>query len=147
MELGMIYDSQKNYDKAKEYYQKALKINPKFPPAANNLAYLYAEHGGNIDEALALAQSVKAQLPDDPYISDTIGWVYYKKNVFGRAIAYLKEANEKVTDNPAMRYHLGIVYYQNGDKDLAKKELKRALELDPNFQGAEEAKEALNKLK
>lgn len=43
MGLSILYDSQKKYDKAKEYYQKVLKINPKFPPAANNLAYLYAE--------------------------------------------------------------------------------------------------------
>ena len=96
MGLGMIYDSRKNLDKAKEYYQKALKINPKFPPAANNLAYLYAESGGNIDLALNLAQDAKAQVPDDPHISDTLGWIYYKKNIYGRAVSYLKEASEKV---------------------------------------------------
>ena len=99
MGLGMIYDIQKKYDKAKEYYQKILKINPKFPPAANNLAYLYAERGENIDEALNLAQSAKELVPDDPHISDTLGWIYYKKNVFSRAIVYLKEANEKIPDN------------------------------------------------
>jgi tetratricopeptide (TPR) repeat protein len=76
MGLSILYDSQKKYDKAKEYYQKVLKINPKFPPAANNLAYLYAEGGGNIDEALNLAQIAKQQGPDDPHISDTLGWIY-----------------------------------------------------------------------
>jgi Flp pilus assembly protein TadD len=145
MSLGIIYDMQKNYDKAKEYYQKALRVNPKFPPAANNLAYLYLERGGNVDEALGLAQTAKAQLPDDPHISDTIGWAYYKKNIFSRAIDYLKEAKEKLPNNPAIRYHLGMAYYKNGDKELAKKELKKALELDPKFSGAEEAKEVLKK--
>jgi Flp pilus assembly protein TadD len=140
MGLGILYDSRKEYDKAREYYQKVLKINPRFPPAANNLAYLYAERGGNIDEALHLAQSAKQQVPDDPHISDTLGWVYYKKNIFSRAIVYLKEANEKIRDNPVMKYHLGMAYYRNGDKENAKKELKRALELDPKFSGAEEAR-------
>ena len=55
MGLAIIYDSQKKYDKAKEYYQKVLKINPRFAPAQNNLAYLYAETGGNIDEALTFS--------------------------------------------------------------------------------------------
>ena len=147
MGLGIIYDTQKKYDKAKQCYQKALKINPKFAPAANNLAYLYAEKGENIDEALNLAQSAKEQFPDDPHISDTLGWVYYKKNVFTLAITYLKEANEKIPDHSMMRYHLGMAYYKNGDKELAKKELGKALELDPKFSGAEEAKDALTRIK
>ncbi|MGB7575680.1 MAG: tetratricopeptide repeat protein, partial [Thermodesulfobacteriota bacterium] len=147
MGLGMIYDTQKKYDKAKEYYQKALKINPKFAPAANNLAYLYAEKGENIDEALNLAQSAKEQFPDDPHISDTLGWVYYRKNIFTRAITYLKEANEKISDNSMIRYHLGMAYYKNGDKEDAKRELRKALELDPKFTGAEEAKNTLTKIK
>jgi tetratricopeptide (TPR) repeat protein len=147
MGLGIIYDTQKKVDKAKEYYQKALKINPKFAPAANNLAYLYTETGGNIDEALNLSQIAKGQFPDDPHISDTLGWVYYKKNIFTRAITYLKEANEKIQDNPIMRYHLGMAYFKNGDKEEAKRELKRALALDSKFPGAEEAKDTLSKLK
>ena len=147
MGLGIIYDIQKEYDKAKEQYLKVLKINPKFSPAANNLAYLYAEKGKNIDEALNLAQNAKEQFPDDPHISDTLGWVYYKKNIFSRAITYLKEANEKIPDSAFIRFHLGMAYFKNGDKDLAKQELKRALELDPKFPGAEEAKATLQTLK
>jgi Tfp pilus assembly protein PilF len=78
---------------------------------------------------------------------DTLGWVYYKKNIFTRAITYLKEASEKVQDNPVIRYHLGMAYFKNGDKDLAKQELKKALELDPKFSGAEEAKATLKEIK
>jgi len=43
MMLGMIYENEKNYSKAQEYYEKVLKINPNYVPAANNLAFLYAE--------------------------------------------------------------------------------------------------------
>jgi tetratricopeptide (TPR) repeat protein len=146
MGLGIIYDNQKNYEKAKEYYQKVLKINPKFAPAANNLAYLYAEREGNIDEALNLAQDAKRQVPDDPHISDTLGWIYYKKNIFNRAIVYLKEANDKIADHPVMKYHLGMAHYKNGDKENAKRELRRSLELDPRFEGAEMARITLKSI-
>jgi len=125
---------------------KALKINPKFPPAANNLAYLYAEKGESLDEALSLAQSAKEQLPDDPHISDTLGWVYYKKNIYSRAITYLQEVRERVPNNASIHYHLGMAYSKGGDKAMAKKELKQALELDPKFPGAEEAKTTLQGL-
>jgi Tfp pilus assembly protein PilF len=40
-----------------------------------------------------------------------------------------------------------MAYYKNGEKENAKRELKKALELDPKFHGAEEAKEVLSKLK
>ncbi len=147
MTLGIIYDSQKNYDKAVEYYQKALKINPKFAPAANNLAFRYAEKGEKIDEALNLVQMAKEQFPDDPNIADTLGWVYYKKNIFTRAIVHFKEALEKEKDNPIIHYHLGLAYFKNNDKDQARKELKKALELDPKFSGFEEATALLEKIR
>ena len=147
MSLGILYETQKNYDKAVEYYQKALKINPKFAPAANNLAFRYAEKGEKIDEALNLAQMAKEQFPDDPHIADTLGWVFYKKNIYTRAIVYFKEALEKLKDNPTIHYHLGLAYMKNGDKDQARRELKKALELDPKFSEAEEAKATLDKIR
>jgi Flp pilus assembly protein TadD len=59
----------------------------------------------------------------------------------------LKEANEKIPNNPVIKYHLGMAYYKNGENELAKNELKKALELDPKFPGAEEAKNTLTKIK
>ena len=144
MGLGII--SQKNYDKAIEYYQKALKINPKFAPAANNLAYRYVEKGENIDEALNLAQMAKEQFPEDPNIADTLGWVYYKKNILPGPSSISKKPWKKSKDNPVIHYHLGLAYLKNNEKDQARKELKKALELDPKFPGAEEAKATLRRL-
>ena len=36
-------------------------------------------------------------------------------------------SNENIMDNPAMRYHLGMAYFKNGDTENAKRELKRPL--------------------
>ena len=145
MALAGIYQGQNKNDLAKENYRKVLKISPKFPPAANNLAYIYADENTNIDEALALAQAAKEALPDNPYMADTLGWVYYRKNVYTRAIVYLKEAAEKLPNQPMVRYHLGMAYHKNGNADLARKELNKALELDPKFKGNEEARAILQK--
>jgi tetratricopeptide (TPR) repeat protein len=147
MALGMIYENEKNFSKAQEYYEKALKINPNFVPAANNLAFLYAEHGGNIDVALNLAQKAREQMPEDAHISDTLGWIYYKKNVPGTAITYLREAADKIPDQPMIRYHLGMAYYKNGNREQAKKELSAALAINAGFAGADEARATLNNLK
>ena len=53
MVLGSIYDLQRQHQKANEQYEQALKINPNFVVAANNLAWNYVDYGGNIDVALA----------------------------------------------------------------------------------------------
>ena len=60
---------------------------------------------------------------------------------------YLKEAAEKLPNQPLIRYHLGMAYYKNGNRDLAKRELTEALKIDPKFQGADEARATLNALK
>jgi tetratricopeptide (TPR) repeat protein len=126
-----------------EYYKKAVDINPRFAPAANNLAWLYTEHGGNIDVALALAQTAKEQLPDNPAISDTLGWIYYKKNIYSKAIDLFKESLTQLDNNPEIHYHLGMAYYKNGNLELAKKELQESLKLDPNHPGASESQRVL----
>ena len=147
MGLGMIYENEKNYAKAQEHYEKALKINPNFLPAANNLAYIYAEQGGNIDMALTIAQKAKEQFPDNPNISDTLGWIYYKKNIPHRAVSYLKEAAEKIPNNPTIRYHLGMAYYKSGNRSLAQKELTQSLNMGVAFPEADKARAALKELK
>ncbi|MDH5641953.1 MAG: tetratricopeptide repeat protein, partial [Nitrospira sp.] len=55
MMLGMIHESKQEFDKAQARYETILKLNPRFVPAANNLAWIMAEQGGNLDVALAHA--------------------------------------------------------------------------------------------
>ena len=79
MMLGIIREGLKEYEQAQSHYEAALKLNPRFAPAANNLAWILVEHGGNLDVALSHAQMAREQQPNDSHIADTLGWVYYKK--------------------------------------------------------------------
>ena len=143
---GVLYEKEQQYDQARREYETALKVDPNFIPAANNLAWLYAERGGNIDRALALAQLAKEKYPDDPSISDTLGWVYYKKNAYIKAVSLLRESAEKLPRNPIVRFHLGMAYAKTGEKGLARKELAESLKLENSFPGAEEAQKTLKEL-
>lgn len=79
--LGIIHDGLKEHEQAQAqaHYEAVLKLNPRFAPAANNLAWILVEHGGNLDVALSHAQMAREQQPNDSYIADTLGWIYYKK--------------------------------------------------------------------
>ncbi|NLA75353.1 MAG: tetratricopeptide repeat protein, partial [Deltaproteobacteria bacterium] len=141
--IGTIYDQQGENQKAEEFYRKALAIKGDFAPAANNLAWKIAEKGGNIDEALDYARIAKGQMPDNPSVMDTLGWIYYLKGSYLNAISELQDSVELMPDNPVVNYHLGMALLKNNKPAEAEEYLKNALELDPGFKGAEEAKNAL----
>ena len=104
---------------------------PNLGEAKNNLAYLFADSGKNLDRALDLAQEAKALLPDSPNAADTLGWVLYKRGVPAAAISYLKEAEAGLEPgSPSLgvvRYHLALAYESNGDSEEAVETLERAL--------------------
>jgi tetratricopeptide (TPR) repeat protein len=95
---------------------------------------------------LNLARLAKEKLPDDPNVMDTLGWVYYKKGLYDSAIAEFIDCLEKMPDNPTVIYHLGMAFYKKGDFKNARAELEKALALNENFSGAEEARRVLAEL-
>jgi tetratricopeptide (TPR) repeat protein len=141
--LALIYEQKNDYDKAQSLYSEILTRSPRFAPAANNLAFLILRQGGNTDVALSYAQTAREGLPNDPYVADTIGWIYYHKNVFKRATSLLQEASDKLASNPMVQYHLGMALLKSGDKANARKRLEGSLVLDGRFSEAEKARAAL----
>jgi len=118
MGLGILYESLKKYDKAKEYYRKVLKINPRFAPAQNNLAYLYAD-AGEIWTKPEFSSRRQRTIPDDPHISDTLDGSITKEYLHPGD--HLPEGSKRETpDSPVIRYHLGMAYFKNGDKEMRK---------------------------
>ena len=146
MLLGIIHESRKEFDKARERYEDILKRNSQFAPAANNLAWILVDQDGNLDMALSYAQTAREQRPDDPQIADTLGWVYYKKHAYLLAVSLLKEAAEKLPNEPVVHFHYGMAQQKTGDSAGAKKALQTALKLNQNFPGFEEARKTMEGL-
>src|SRR5262249_48102257 len=143
---GLVYQTKGDIPKAQQAYEKVLLLNPRFAPAANNLAWLYSEHGGDKEKALELAQMAKEAAPDDPHISDTLGWILYKRGVYQRAAGLLSESAAKLPDNPVIRYHAGLAALKVGDKEGARKALTAAVNAPVTFTGKDEARKALDEL-
>src|SRR5690349_18855554 len=105
---AMIVHSQEKIEDAKKRYADIVNANPTAVVAANNLAWLYAEEkdGRNLDEALRLAQG--AVRSENAETLDTLGWIYYKKQLPALAIPSFEKAIEKTPDNPAYHCHLAL---------------------------------------
>jgi len=142
-QMAQISELKQDWVSAASYYSKALAISPNDVVAKNNLAWVYAEHGGNIDVALKLAQDAKEMAPDDPDVSDTLGWIMVKKQNYATAAQLLSDCVRRRPEKASFRYHLGMAYYYLGHKSDAEQALQAALRLDPNFPNAEDAKKIL----
>jgi len=140
---GGIYERQKDWDKAKQMYQKVLELRPDNPLASNNLAYVMLQQGGNVDVALAMAQTARRQLPDNPNSADTLGWAYYQKGVYKNAITLFKDAVQKEPENVTFNYHLGLAYAKNGQAALARQQLDRVGRIKPGSSEVEDLRKAM----
>jgi len=145
--VGVILEAQNKPQEARRHYEQALALDPDMPVAANNLAWMYAETGENLDMALQLAQTATRRLPNNPAIQDTLGWIYYKKGLTTLAVTSFQKSVELDPKNPVFYFHLGLAHLKNGDSPKARIALRDALALAPNFAGADEAKQALASIK
>jgi Flp pilus assembly protein TadD len=107
---------------------------------------MYIEEGGNLDMALQLARSAKAELPNRPEINDTLGWAFYKKGQFSSAVSTFIEAIGKAPEKAGYHYHLGLAYVGLGDTAKARESFQQSLSLDSTSATAEEVKKALSDL-
>jgi Flp pilus assembly protein TadD len=144
--LGTLEESQGDPGKAEAYYKKALQVQPQQPIAANNLAYRMLQSGGNVDVALTLAQTARQAMPSSPSTADTLAWAYYYKGTYSFARDLLEDAVKTDPNDPAMQYHLGMVYSKLKDKNNAVIHLKKAVSLAPDSPAAKDARLALQGL-
>ncbi len=129
--LGSLYQAEGRSEEAISALEKAIELDPQLAEAKNDLAYLLAESGGNLERALDLAQETKAAMPDSPGAADTLGWVLYRRGIPSAAVGYLREAVAGLEPGtPEMgitRHHLALAYEANEQKQLAIEQLELAL--------------------
>jgi tetratricopeptide (TPR) repeat protein len=144
---GATFEARGDKVHAEHAYAEALRINPKFAAAANNLASLLAESGTQLDRALAIITMASQSEPDNPAIADTFGWVLFKRGDYGGAIAHLNQAAAKLPEEPTVAYHLGMANAKAGDTASARRALDRALASRAPFPDKEAARKALAALR
>lgn len=129
--LGVLYEMTGKPDKAREHYDVAIAADDGMSESKNNLAYLLASGGTELDRALSLAQEAKAAMPGNPNTADTLGWVLLKRGVPTAAVGYFREALANMPPNEPARgeveYHLALGYAAAGQKQEAIASLQSAL--------------------
>jgi tetratricopeptide (TPR) repeat protein len=144
--IGTTYLQKGDLEQARQNLEQAMALDSNFAIAANNLAWIYAKQGANLDVALSLAQKAKQLLPDQISVSDTLAWIYYQKSNYALAIPLLEECVEKAPQEATFRYHLGMTLLASGEKGGGRQQLEAALHLRLAGEESQEARQALARL-
>lgn len=130
--LAFVLDATGKRQAAEAEYRKIIEADPKNALAMNNLAFLLADDGTDLDLALAYALRARQLAPNEYKIADTLGWVYLKMKSTDEAIAMFRDAVEKDPASVVYRYHLAMALGQKGERAEAAKELQTALKNNPS---------------
>lgn len=146
LQLAMQLDEQGQRGEARQLYEQLLKTQPNNVVVLNNLAYLMAESGTELDQALTLAQRAKQAMPQEVNVADTLGWIYIKKNLSDNAIDIYRDLTRRQPERSTFHYHLGMALFQKGDRTQAKQSLLTALRNKPAKEEEVKIRELLGRI-
>jgi tetratricopeptide (TPR) repeat protein len=144
--IGNLYLDKGDLRTAQQYYARALDADPNFAVALANTAWVYAQEDQNLDLALGMAQKAKSLMPEVASITDTLGWVMYKRGNYQSAVPLLEECVQKSQDSAKFRLHLGLTLFMAGQKARAKQQLQAALHMNLDAIDAQKAHQALTEI-
>lgn len=128
--LSAIYVQLGEVTKGEQILERFLEENPEDPGVNNDLGYLYADQGKNLEKAKTMiAKAVKAE-PENAAYLDSMGWVLFKLGETKEAIVHLKKASTlERGEDPTIWDHLGDCHQKLDEPDEAKKAWTKALDL------------------
>lgn len=127
--LSIIYVNQGDYARGEAELEILFQKTPDDPGINNDLGYLYADQGKNLDKAEAMIRKAVQEEPDRAAYLDSLGWVLFKRGKFKESLEPLLKAVElqkldekKGTAPPdaTIREHLGDVYLHLQEVDRAR---------------------------
>jgi tetratricopeptide (TPR) repeat protein len=129
--MSNIYVEQGDMAKGEKILEEVLEQSPDHPQANNDLGYLWADQGKNLERAHEMIQLALEAEPDNPAYLDSMGWVLYKLERYEEALPYLQRATEQKHGEDGTIYdHLGDCLKKLGRQEEAIAAWEKALELE-----------------
>ena len=128
--LAVLYEKEHQRQDSIEQIKRVLELDPYNPDAQNFLGYTYAESGINLDEAERLIRQALQAKPNSAHIIDSLGWVFYKKGQYDKAVTELERAHRLMPQDGTVAEHLGDAYNRAKRYRDALRIYRRALTLE-----------------
>ncbi|MGB0904839.1 MAG: tetratricopeptide repeat protein, partial [Mangrovicoccus sp.] len=140
---GVALERLKRMEESEADFRAALAIEPENPRVLNYLGYSLVEEGRKLDEALQMIELAVSKRPEDGYIVDSLGWVYYRLGRYEEAVDPMERAAMLMSTDPIVNDHLGDVYWAVGRKIEADFQWRRALSFGPEPEEADRIRRKL----
>jgi tetratricopeptide (TPR) repeat protein len=133
---GMRAHDRGDFHTAIHEYEFAVRHGDHSGVAANNLAWIYAHEGTELERALWLAHNARDMMPESPAVMDTLGVVHLARREYSQGVEALEKAQHLLRrlapDDPQRRQlapqieqHLSEAYLRAGRSDDAAKLVNR----------------------
>ncbi len=134
LQLAADQFNQREYNKAVESTQLALKEEPDMPAAYNHLALIYMETKRYPKSEEAFRKALSFQ-PDYPEVFNNMGVLYNRQERYKEAIPFFEKAiaSDKYLTPENAYTNLGYTYYKLGDLTKSKAYHEKALDISPQF--------------
>lgn len=117
--------------------------HPDYHHAYNALGYSLADRGEQLPEARRLIEKALEYAPNDPFITDSLGWLTYREGNLPEALALLEHAY-RLRDDVEIATHLAEVLWVSGNPERARSLWRAALQRDPDNAVLRETLQRLN---
>jgi tetratricopeptide (TPR) repeat protein len=114
---------------SEESLRRILARDPNNATALNNLGYFLVERNERLTEALEMIQRAVRSNPTNSSFLDSLGWAYFKLGKLDEAERHLTEAARRNSKSVAIQEHLGDLYHQRGQVEMARAAWQKALSL------------------
>ena len=128
-EYGLFLDYRGEHQQAMDVMQQVIKLQPEHAAALNYVGYTWADKKIHLDRAFDYIKRAVELKPENGYIRDSLGWVYYRQGNLVEAVKTLEQAVQLSPEDPSILDHLGDVYLESGQTDAAMQTYRKALEL------------------
>jgi tetratricopeptide (TPR) repeat protein len=141
-EQAMLAEKLNQLDEMEKLLRKVIAQNPSYYNAYNALGFSLAERSIRLAEAKQLIVKALTFAPDDPFITDSLGWVEFRMGNLGAALSYLQKAYKDRAD-AEIAAHLGEVLWKMKRQDEAVKVWREGLDTAPNNETLQETLQRL----
>lgn len=128
---GSAHERDGDLASAEQVFKKCLALYPEAHSCMNYMAYMWAEEGIKLDEALEYAKKAVELDKNNPAYLDTLGWVQFKKMDYDSAARNILRALDLMPNDPTIAEHLGDIFAASGNMESAVQYWSRSMRIDP----------------
>lgn len=145
-EYGLLLEKNGMYEQAIDIMEKVLVLQPDHAEALNYIGYTWADKNVHLKKALEYILRANTLKPDNGFIIDSLGWVYFRLGDFQKAVRELERSLELIPDDPHIYDHLGDVYRSLGRFPEAREVYQKAYEMFKDEKNKKEIQQKIDAL-